>query len=126
MKTLLESIFDDEETISKKTDSIYYLKDLAAKWENGNETHGFDTLGRPLKIGDLVINVLTCTSPIPGRIIDIKNKKYLISNRGDGSEYISDYGPRKGQMKVLSSDYVCSYELLKIDDKILELIYKLK
>lgn len=33
MKTLLESIFDDEETISKKTDSIYYLKDLAAKWK---------------------------------------------------------------------------------------------
>lgn len=126
MKTLCESILDDEKIISKNTDSILYLKNLAAKWENGNEAHGFDSLGRPLKVGDLVINVLTCTSPIPGRIIDIKNKKYLISNRGDGSEYIYHYGPHKGQMRALSSDYVCSYELLKIDDKILELIYKLK
>lgn len=126
MKTLRESILDDEEIISKNTDSILYLKDLADKWENGNEAHGFDSLGRPLKIGDLVINVLTCTSPIPGRIIDIKNRKYLISNRGDGSEYICHHGLYKGQMRPLSSDYVCSYELLKIDDKILELIYKLK
>lgn len=126
MKTLRESILDDEEVILKKTDSILYLKDLADKWENGNETHGFDSLGRPLKIGDLVINVLTCTNPVPGRIIDIKNKKYLISNRGDGSEYMHHHGLYKGQIKALSSDYVCSYELLKIDDKILELIYKLK
>lgn len=126
MKNFTESIFDNEDDIIEKVGSIQYLKDLAAKWENGDEKHGFDTLGRPLKIGDLVINVLTCTSPIPGRIIDIKNKKYLISNRGDGSEYICDYGPHKGQMKTMSSDYVCSYELLKIDDKILELIYKLK
>lgn len=126
MKNFTESIFDNEDDIINNVGSIQYLKDLASKWENGNEVHGFDTLGRPLKIGDLVINVLTCTSPIPGRIIDIKNKKYLVSNRGDGSEYICDYGPHKGQMKALSSDYVCSYELLKIDDKILELIYKLK
>lgn len=33
MKTLRESILDDEEIISKNTNSILYLKDLAAKWK---------------------------------------------------------------------------------------------
>lgn len=128
MKTLSESILDDIETSLKKGDKNIidvYLSKIYNKWGDLPGTKESDALGRSLKIGDYVITIEAYT-PLPGKIIDIVKGKALVSLVGDGTEYICDYGKDKGKMKILDSDYKSTFELLKIDDKILKQLYNLK
>lgn len=126
MKTLKEGLLDTIDNTLEKGDTFIYLQELANKFNNASDMRGCDLYGRPLKIGDLVIATEGAYAPLPGVIIDMQNGKAVVSTYGDGSEYICNYGPNKGKMQILKSDYKLTFELLKIDDKILKQIYNLK
>lgn len=118
MKTLSESLLDDFDTIEKKSDTSMYLQGCYQKWENGDGP-GLDALGRPLKVGDLVI-CISAYAPIPALIIDIKNKKIVASVTGDGVDLKDKNG------KIPNSEYKPSDEFLKISPEVLKAIYLIK
>lgn len=124
MKTLSESLLSDFDTLEKKSESEMYLQEIYKKFENRSVKKGYDALGRQLKVGDLVI-INFVGHPLPGLILDInQNKDCAVSVRGD-IEYIKLlHGPQAGQ--ICSGSYYRSSELLKIDEKILKMIYNTK
>jgi hypothetical protein len=124
MKTLSESLLGDFDTLEKKSESEMYLREIYDKFDNRTIKKGYDMLGRPLNVGDLVI-VSSMGFPFPGLILDInQNKSCAVSIRGD-IEYIKNsHGPRVGQIGM--GAYYRSSDLLKIDEKILKMLYNIK
>ena len=124
MKTLSESLLSDFDTIEKKSESDMFLHEIYKKFDNQSRKKGCDVLGRQLKVGDLVI-INFIGYPLPGLILDInQNKDCAVSVRGD-IEYIKIlHGPQAGQ--IGSGSYYRSSELLKIDEKILKMLYNIK
>ena len=124
MKTLSESLLDDFDTLEKKSDISMYLQEMYNKFDNRSIKKGYDMLGRPLNVGDLVI-VNYIGLPLPGLILDInQNKDCAVSIRGDVEFIKMSYGPQAGQ--ISSRSYYRSSELLKIDEKILKMLYNIK
>lgn len=119
MKTLSESLLDDFDTLEKKSDISIYLQKFFEIWKNGDYKAGCDAFGRPLKVGDLVICIVT-SQPVPAVVFDIKNKKICISQTGDGSDLKNSKG------EIVYVVYQQSYEFLKIDEKILKMLYNIK
>ena len=63
--------------------------------------------------------------PAPGRIVDMKNNnEILVSCNGTIDDFIIKHGPHKG--KISDFGFITTNRVLKIDDKILKLIYNLK
>lgn len=124
MKTLSESLLSDFDTLEKNSESEMYLQEIYKKFEHQSAKKGCDVLGRLLKVGDLVI-INYVGYPLLGLIIDInQNKDCAVSIRGD-IEYIKIlHGPQTGQ--IASGSYRSSSELLKIDEKVLKMIYNIK
>lgn len=120
MKHLSESLLDSFDDIAQRSDTAMYLQGCYQKWEDccGNNP-GCDALGRPLKVGDLVI-CISAYSPVPAIIIDIKSKKIAASITGDGVDLRDKNG------KIPSSEYKASDEFLKISLDILKAIHNLK
>lgn len=124
MKNLSESLLDDFDTLEKKSDTSMYLQEIYKKTNNRSLKNGYDILGRPLKVGDLVM-VNYIGNPLPGLIVDInQNKEYAVSIRGDVEFVKISTGPRAGQ--IGAGAYYHSSELLKIDEKILKMLYNIK
>ena len=119
MKNLRESLLDDFDTIAQRSDTSMYLQQCYQKWEMTTGGPGLDALGRPLKVGDLVI-CISAYEPLPALIIDIKNKKIAASITGDGVDLMDKNG------KIPSSEYKASDEFLKISLDILKAIHNLK
>lgn len=125
MKNLSESLLDSFDDIAQRSDISMYLREIYDKFDNRTIKKGYDMLGRPLNVGDLVI-VNHIGHPFPGLILDInhQNKSCAVSIRGD-IEYIKiSHGPQAGQIDM--GAYYRSSELLKIDEKILKMIYNIK
>lgn len=76
MKQLKESLLDDFDSIVEKSDINMYLSKFWNVWLKGMDKAGCDAMGKPLKIGDLVIGI-AAYQPMPAIIVDIKNKKKL-------------------------------------------------
>ena len=119
MKNLSESLLDDFDTIAQRSDISMYLQQCYQKWEMATGGPGLDALGRPLKVGDLVI-CISAYEPLPALIIDIKNKKIAASITGDGVDLRDKNG------KIPNSEYKPSDEFLKISPEILKAIYHIK
>lgn len=117
MKTLSESLLDDFDTIEKKSDIDMYLQLSYQKWDAGSKS-GYDSLGRPLEVGDLVI-CIEAYSPIPAKVVDIKNKKIAVSLLGDNSD-------NKNFKNEIKYHYRSSDECLKISPEALKAIYLTK
>ena len=124
MKTLHESLLDDENDIISGHKSIVLscLKDLDNKFRKNNNfgKTGYDWLGQKLSIGDLVIfpRVGFCA---PGIILDMNDKGYcLISMHGD----IEKHKNSRGEIPE-GAFHKNTWEVMKINDKILIEIYKL-
>lgn len=117
MKTLSESLLSDFDTLEKKSESDMYLQLSYQKWESGSKS-GYDSLGRPLEVGDLVI-CIEAYSPVPAKIVDIKNKKIAISLLGDNSD-------NRNSQNEIKYDYKSSDECLKISPEVLKAIYLTK
>lgn len=115
MKTLSESLLDDFDTITQRSDISMYLQQCYQKWERGDGP-GLDALGRQLKVGDLVI-CISAYAPLPALIIDIKNKKIAASITGDGMDLKDKNG------KIPNTEYKPSDEFLKISPEALKAIY---
>ena len=118
MKNLKESLLDDFDDISMRSDVATYLQGCYEKWENGDGP-GRDALGRQLKVGDIVICIYAYI-PLPAVIIDIKNKKIAASVVGDGVDLRDKNG------KIPNSEYKPSDEFLKISLDVLKSIYFIK
>lgn len=124
MKTLSESLLSDFDTLEKKSEADMYLQEIYKKFDNRSRKKGYDVLGRQLKVGDLVI-INYIGLPLPGLILDInQNKDCAVSIRGDVEFIKMSYGPQAGQ--ISSGSYHRSSELLKIDEKILKMLYNIK
>ena len=121
MKHLKESLLDGFDEIAKKQDTDTYLINLYNKYDNDTKK-GCDVFGRKIKKGDLVILNQSHGSPCTGRVIDMNNGEAAVSLIGDGSDITILAGPHKGEI----GGYWPTYYMIKIDDKILELLYKLK
>jgi hypothetical protein len=119
MKNLSESLLDSFDDIAQRSDTTMYLQGCYQKWEMATGGPGLDALGRPLKIGDLVI-CISAYEPLPAIIIDIKSKKIAASITGDGVDLRDKNG------KIPSSEYKASDEFLKISLDILKAIHNLK
>lgn len=120
MKTLSESLLSDFDTIEKKSNVSMYLRKFWQMWNSGLDKAGCDAFGRPLKVGDLVI-CAAATQPVPAMVLDINSaKRILVTQTGDGSDLKNSKG------EIVYVDYQCSYEFLKIDEKILKMLYNIK
>lgn len=120
MKTLSESLLSDFDTLEKKSDISMYLQKFWEKWKSGNYKDGCDAFGRPLKVGDLVIGMAT-SQPVPAMVLDINSaKRILVTQTGDGSDLKNSKG------EIVYVVYQQSYEFLKIDEKILKMLYNIK
>lgn len=117
MKHLKESLLDGFDAIEKKSDIDMYLQLSYQKWESGSKS-GYDALGRSLEVGDLVI-CIEAYSPVPAKIVDIKNKKIAISLLGDNSD-------NRNSKNEIKYDYRSSDECLKISPEALKAIYLTK
>lgn len=131
MISLQESLLDDFETISRKSDSDIYLNKLHKQADSMDyrdcAKKGLDALGRSLKVGDIVLISSSHGAIEFGKIMDIDNSKasyvnIAVSQTGDSSYITILGGPDKGK---LSYNYA-SADLIKIDDKVLKLIYNIK
>jgi hypothetical protein len=125
MKTLSESLLDDFDTLEKKSDISMYLQEIYNKFDNRSIKKGYDMLGRPLNVGDLVI-VNHIGLPFPGLILDInqQHKSCAVSIRGDIEFIKMSHGPQAGQ--ISTGAYYRSSDLSKIDEKILKMLYNIK
>lgn len=115
MKQLKESLLDDFDNIVEKSDINMYLQKFWNVWLKGMDKAGCDAMGKPLKIGDLVI-CIAAFQPMPAIIVDINNKKIAVSQTGD----YSDLKNSKGEIEYV---YHPSYEFLKISLEALKAIY---
>ena len=115
MKQLKESLLDDFDNIVEKSDINMYLQKFWNVWLKGMDKAGCDAMGKPLKIGDIVIG-MAAFQPMPAIIVDIKNKKIAVSQTGD----CSDIKNSKGEIEYV---YQPSYEFLKISLEALKAIY---
>lgn len=131
MISLQESLLDDFETISRKSDSDIYLNKLYKQADSMDyrdcTKKGLDALGRLLKVRDIVLISSSHGAIEFGKIMDIEISKasyvnIAVSQTGDGSDITILAGPDKGK---LSHNYA-SADLIKIDDKVLKLIYNIK
>lgn len=136
MISLQESLLDDFETISRKSDSDIYLNKLHKQADSMDyrdcAKKGLDALGRSLKVGDIVLISSSHGAIEFGKIMDIDNSNEIsskasyvniaVSQTGDSSYITILGGPDKGK---LSYNYA-STDLIKIDDKVLKLIYNIK
>lgn len=120
MKNLKESLLSVFDKLNKSVEQDMYLRGLY-KLYNKNHKKGEDVFGRNIEIGDIVIFCQSHGEPITGKVIDIKNGGAAISVLGDGTDITVNYGEYKGKI----SDYWPTYSLIKINDKILELIYNI-
>ena len=119
MKNLRESLLDDFDNIAQRSDISMYLQQCYKLWQDDAAKAGQDILGRPLKVGDLVI-CIAAHQPVPAVVFDIKNKKICVSQTGDGSDLKNSFGD------VVYDEYKPSDEFLKISPEALKAIYLTK
>lgn len=93
-----------------------YLQKFWQKWYKGVNKNGYDMMGKPLKVGDLVIAIAT-HQPVPALVVDIKNKQIAVSQTGDCSDIKNSNG------EIVYYTYQPSYEYLKISPEALKAIY---
>lgn len=88
-------------------------------WQDDTAKAGQDVLGRPLKVGDLVI-CIAAHQPVPAIVFDIKNKRICVSQAGDGSDLKNSKGD------IVYDEYQPSTKFLKISLDALKSIYLTK
>ena len=120
MKNLKESLLSGFDKLNKSTEQDMYLHELHKLYEQDHKK-GEDVFGKKIKIGDLVIINQSHGYPMTGKVVDIKNNEVAVSLLGDGTDITINYGNLKGQY----SQYHPTYSLIKINNKILELIYNI-
>lgn len=120
MKDLKESLLSSFDKLNKSAEQDMYLRELYKIYEQDHKKRE-DIFGKKIKIGDLVIINQSHGYPMTGKVVDIKNNEAAVSLLGDGTDITINYGKLKGQY----SQYHPTYSLIKINDKILELIYNI-
>lgn len=115
MKTLRESIFDEDSNL-EKVDKDAYIRQISNVWDNikSNPNKFVDRLGRDLKIGDLIYNRANNDF---GIITSLNNPALDPYNKIDVTSFSLD---RKYEHDPSDPNYVilipksCYKELLKI------------
>lgn len=119
MKNLSESLLDSFDDIVQRSDISMYLQQFYKTWQEDATKSGQDALGRPLKVGDLVI-CIAAHQPVPAMVFDIKNKRICVTQTGDGSDLKNSKGD------IVYDEYKSSDEFLKISPEALKAIYLTK